>query len=487
MLTLHGLLENFVHHRIEVIRRRSEFDLKKAQEKVHILIGLLTALSKIDMIIAAIRASDSVDTARMSLVAGFGLDEPQANAILQMQLRRLAALEQQKINDEKKGLEAEILRLETILSDESNIRDEIRRETNEVAAKFGDARRTSIAIDTSDLSNEDLIEDKTVLISLTTANYIKRMDIDTYRRQRRGGHGVTGMTTKEDDGVDRVFAAEMKDYLLCFTNIGRVYWLKVYQIPESSRIAKGKPIVNLLNLKDEIVTKVIPIRVFREDRFMLFATRYGQVIKIPQTEFSNPRSVGTNAIRLRENDQLVDVIATDGTREIVLSTRFGYSLRFHEETVRTVMRNASGVRGMKLRGEDTIVALTLVEKDHLLTISDVGFGKRTEFDDFRGHGRGTMGVKNMQLDRNAVVIESRAVLDTDEIIVMTASGVVIRMPVSEIRIIGRGTKGVRTIRLDEKDRVVGVAIVQPEMEAVPESTNGSEPEKEIPGDEKPDL
>ena len=262
VLTLHGLLENFVHHRIEVIRRRSEFDLKKAQEKVHILIGLLTALSKIDMIIAAIRASDSVDTARMSLVAGFGLDEPQANAILQMQLRRLAALEQQKINDEKKGLEAEILRLETILSDESNIRDEIRRETNEVAAKFGDARRTSIAIDTSDLSNEDLIEDKTVLISLTTANYIKRMDIDTYRRQRRGGHGVTGMTTKEDDGVDRVFAAEMKDYLLCFTNIGRVYWLKVYQIPESSRIAKGKPIVNLLNLKDEIVTKVIPIRVF---------------------------------------------------------------------------------------------------------------------------------------------------------------------------------------------------------------------------------
>jgi len=481
VLTLHGLLENFVHHRIEVIRRRSEFDLKKAQEKVHILVGLLIALSKIDLIIAAIRASDSVDNARTALILQFGLDEPQANAILQMQLRRLAALEQQKINDEKKGLEAEIARLETILSNEANIKDEIRRETVEIAAKFGDARRTEIAIDTSDLSNEDLIEDKKVLISLTTANYIKRMDIDTYRKQRRGGHGVTGMTTKEDDGVDRVFAAEMKDYLLCFTNIGRVYWLKVYQIPESSRIAKGKPIVNLLNLKDEIVTKVIPIRVFREDRFMLFATRYGQVIKIPQTEFSNPRSVGTNAIRLKENDQLVDVIATDGTKEIVLSTRFGYSLRFHEETVRTVMRNASGVRGMKLRGEDTIVALTLVEKDHLLTISDVGFGKRTEFDDFRGHGRGTMGVRNMQLERNAIVIESRAVLDTDEIIVMTASGVVIRMPVSEIRVIGRGTKGVRTIRLDDKDRVVGVAIVQPEIEAVPDINNGSEPEYEDAG------
>jgi DNA gyrase subunit A len=475
-LTLHGLLDNFVHHRIEVIRLRSEFDLKKAREKVHILSGLLIALSKIDAIIAAIRASDTVENARLALIAGFGLDEPQANAILQMQLRRLAALEQQKITDEKKGLETEISRLETILSSEANIKDEIRRETTEVAQKFGDARRTEIALDTSNLSNEDLIEDKTVLVSITTANYIKRIDLDTYRKQRRGGHGIAGMATKDEDFVESVFVAGMKDYLLCFTNIGRVYWLKVYQIPESSRIAKGKPIVNLLNLKDEIVTTVIPVREFREDRYMLFATRSGQVIKIPQNEFSNPRSVGTNAIRLKENDRLVDVIVTDRTKEIVLSTRFGFSLRFHEESVRTVMRNASGVRGMKLRGEDTIVALTLVEKDHLLTISDVGFGKRTEFDDFRGHGRGTMGVKNMQLERDAVVIESRAVLDTDEIIVMTAEGVVIRMPVSEIRIIGRGTKGVRTIRLDDKDRVIGVAIVQPEIEAVQENNNDSKPE-----------
>ena len=475
-LTLHGLLDNFVHHRIEVIRLRSEFDLKKAREKVHILSGLLIALSKIDAIIAAIRASDTVENARLALIAGFGLDEPQANAILQMQLRRLAALEQQKITDEKKGLETEISRLETILSSEANIKDEIRRETTEVAQKFGDARRTEIALDTSNLSNEDLIEDKTVLVSITTANYIKRIDLDTYRKQRRGGHGIAGMATKDEDFVESVFVAGMKDYLLCFTNIGRVYWLKVYQIPESSRIAKGKPIVNLLNLKDEIVTTVIPVREFRDERYMLFATRSGQVIKIPQNEFSNPRSVGTNAIRLKENDRLVDVIVTDGTKEIVLSTRFGFSLRFHEESVRTVMRNASGVRGMKLRGEDTIVALTLVEKDHLLTISDVGFGKRTEFDDFRGHGRGTMGVKNMQLERDAVVIESRAVLDTDEIIVMTAEGVVIRMPVSEIRIIGRGTKGVRTIRLDDKDRVIGVAIVQPEIEAVQENNYDSKPE-----------
>jgi DNA gyrase subunit A len=463
VLSLPGLLENFVHHRIEIIRRRSEFDLKKAQEKVHILVGLLIALGKIDLIIRAIRASDTVDTARSALISQFGLDEPQSNAILQMQLRRLAALEQKKIEDEKKELEKEIARLEKILSSEASIKDEIRRETKDVAAKFGDKRRTRIELDATDLSTEDLIEDKNVLVSITTANYIKRIDLDTYRKQRRGGHGITGMTTKEEDLVDSVFVAGMKDYLLCFTNIGRVYWLKVYQIPESSRVAKGKPIVNLLNLKDEVITTVIPIREFRADRFLLFATKLGQAIKIPSDQFSNPRSTGTNAIKLKEKDQLVDVILTDGSKELILTTRFGQSLRFHEETVRTVGRNAQGVRGMKLRGDDTIVAVTLLEKDHLLTISDVGFGKRSEFDEFRGHGRGTMGVRNMLLERDAVVIESRAVSDSDEIIAMTASGVVIRTPVSEFRIIGRGTKGVRVMRLDEKDKVVGIAFVSAEM------------------------
>ena len=482
ILNLHGLLGHFVQHRIEVIRRRSEFDLKKAQEKVHILNGLLIALSKIDQIIKAIRASDTVDNARNALIAQFGLDEPQANAILQMQLRRLAALEQQKITDEKKGLESEITRLETILSNEANIKDEIRRETREIAVKFGDKRRTQIALDTSELSTEDLIEDKTVLVSITSANYIKRMDIDTYRKQRRGGHGITGMTTKEEDFVESVFVAEMKDYLLCFTNLGRVYWLKVYQIPESSRIAKGKPLVNLLNLKDEVVTTVLPIREFRQDQFLLFATKFGQAIKIRLDEFSNPRSTGTNAIRLKENDRLVDVILTNGNNELILTTRFGQSLRFHEKTVRTVGRNAQGVRGMKLRGEDTIVAVTLLAKDHLLTISDVGFGKRSEFDEFRGHGRGTLGVRNMQLERDAVVIESRAVSDTDEIIAMTAEGIVMRTPVSEIRIIGRGTKGVRTIRLDDNDRVVGVAIVQPEPDVVQESDESGQ-EKNDTADE----
>ena len=472
LVNLHGLLGHFVQHRIEVIRRRTEFDLKKAQEKVHILKGLLIALARIDEIIATIRGSDTVDNARSALITKFGLDEPQANAILQMQLRRLAALEQKKIEDEKNDLEAEIVRLETILSSEANIKDEIRRETREISAKFGNKRRTQIELDASDLSTEDLIEDKNVLVSITTANYIKRMDVDVYRKQRRGGHGVTGMTTKEDDVVDSVFVAGLKDYLLCFTNNGRIYWLKGYQIPESSRVAKGKPIVNLLNLKDEVVTTVLPVRDFSPDKFLLFATKLGQAIKIPLDQFSNPRSTGTNAIKLRENDRLVDVILTNGNNELVLTTRFGQSLRFHEESVRTVGRNAQGVRGMKLKGDDTIVAVTLLEKDHLLTVSDVGFGKRTEFEDFMGHGRGTMGVRNMLLERDAVVIESRAVSDTDEIFVMTASGVVIRMPVSEFRVIGRGTKGVRVMRLEENDRIIGIAFVPVEMQNGNDDGNG---------------
>jgi DNA gyrase subunit A len=480
ILNLLELLDHFVKHRIHIITLRSEFELKKALEKVHILNGLLIALSRIDQVIAAIRASETVDDARAALITRFGLDEPQANAILQMQLRRLAALEQQKITDEKIGLETEIRRLELILSSESNIRQEIKRETMEVAQKYGDDRRTQISLQFGDLSNEDLIEDKTVLVSITTANYIKRTDIDVYRKQRRGGHGITGMTTKEDDVVDSVFTASLKDYLLCFTDTGRVYWLKVYQIPETSRVAKGKPIVNLLNLKDEVVTAVIPIREFRDDQFLLFATKLGQIIKIPLNEFSFPRSVGTNAIKLRGPDQLVEVILTDGNKEIILTSRFGQSLRFHEETVRTVGRTAQGVRGMKLKGGDTVVAVTLVEKDHLLTISDVGFGKRTEFDEFRGHGRGTMGVRNIQLERDAVVIASCSVLDTDEIMVMTASGIVIRTHVNEVRVIGRGTKGVKIMRLEENDRVIGIAIVPKEVE---NGQNGAGTDQTTPEDE----
>ncbi len=464
VLPLKGIIEQFIRHRIEVIRLRSEFDKRKAEERVHILIGLLTALDRIDEVIAAIRASDTADNARTSLISRFGLDELQANAILQMQLRRLAALEQQKIVDEKIGLEKEIARLAEILSDEMNIRREIRKEVSEIGEKFGDARRTVITRDYTSIEKEDMIEDKTVLVSLTSMNYIKRMDLDTYRQQRRGGRGIMGMTTKDEDYVESVFVADTHDYLLCFTSGGRVYWLKVYDIPEGTRTSRGKAIVNLLNLNNERVTTVIPVREFRPDLFMFFATQKGMVLKVPLVELSRPRSTGINVINLKEGDELVDVKVTDGTREVVLTTRKGQSLRFHEEAVSPRHRNAMGVIGIRMRGKDELKAISLVDKDYLLTVTEAGYGKRTDFDEFRGHGRGTMGVRNILTDHNGGVVAAKAVSDEEEIILMSASGIVIRTKVSEISIQKRSTRGVRIMKMDYGDRVVGVAVLNPEME-----------------------
>ncbi|MCK9308325.1 MAG: DNA gyrase subunit A, partial [Methanoculleus sp.] len=310
------------------------------------------------------------------------------------------------------------------------------------------------------------IEDKPMLVSLTSSNYIKRIDLDTYRNQRRGGRGVIGMATKDDDGVENVFVANMHDNLLCFTDRGRVYWLKVYDLPEGQRTGKGKAVVNLLNLEgEERVTAVIPVREFSSDHYLFFATRAGTVAKMALDEFSRPRQTGINAINLRDGDELVDVKATDGDQELILTTRFGQSLRFHEEAVRPVHRNAMGVRGIRLRNGDALQAISVVEEDHLLTITEQGFGKRTEFDEFRGHGRGTMGVRNIVVDaRGGSVIGSMAVSDDDEIIVMSASGIVIRTKVSEISIQKRGTRGVRIMRLDDGDRVIGFTILDSEEE-----------------------
>ncbi len=463
-LNLKEIIGEFIQHRVEVVRRRTEFDLAKAQERMHILRGLLVALDNIDAVVATIRASRTTEEAQKALVAQFALDEVQADAILKMQLRRLAALEQQKILDERDVLAAEIERLTTILSTEANILAEIRKELRDIAARYGDARRTRIVEAAETLEKEDLIEDKPMLVSLTASNYIKRIDLDAYRNQRRGGRGVIGMATKEDDGVERVFAASMHDHLLCFTDRGRVYWLKVYDLPEGQRTGRGKALVNLLPLTgDERVTAVIPVREFQPDRYLFFATRGGTVAKVALDEFSRPRQTGINAIKLRDGDALVDVNMTDGNQELILTTRLGQSLRFHEDSVRPVHRNAMGVRGIRLRNGDALQSVTVVEGDHLLTITEQGFGKRTEFDEFRGHGRGTLGVRNIVVDaRGGGVVGSMAVYENDEIIVMSASGIVIRTKVSEISIQKRGTRGVRIMRLDDGDRVVGFTILNSE-------------------------
>jgi DNA gyrase subunit A len=483
VLPLKSLMEEFVRHRVEVIRRRSEFDKRKAEERVHILLGLLHALDHIDEVIAAIRASDTADTARTALMTKFGLDEPQANAILQMQLRRLAALEHQKIVDEKEGLLAEIARLAEILATELNIRREIRKELEFIGEKYGNARRTEISHELTAIEKEDMIERKNVLVSLTSMNYIKRMDLDTYRQQRRGGKGIIGMSTKEEDFVESAFVANTHDYLLCFTSNGRAYWLKVYDIPESSRTGRGKAIVNLLNLNNERVTTVIPVKAFKADRFLLFATRRGMVIKVPLVEFSRPRSTGINAITLKENDELVDVKITDGSREILLTTRKGQSLRFHEESISQRHRNAMGVIGIRMKQSDELRALTMVEEGRmLLTVTESGYGKRTDFDEFRGHGRGTMGVRNILTEHRGGVVAAKAVGDSDEIIMMSASGIVIRTTVSEISIQKRSTRGVRIMKMDEGDRVVGVAVLQEELEGELEAEIPDDVTEEIPGE-----
>ncbi|HUU75900.1 MAG TPA: DNA gyrase subunit A [Methanoregulaceae archaeon] len=463
-LSLPAIIEQFVLHRVNVIRRRSEFEKKKAENRVHILRGLLLALDQIDAIIAAIRASDTAETAKNTLISRFGLDEPQATAILQMQLRRLAALEQKKIQDEKEVLEREIARLAEILSDENNIRLEIRKEIEEVISRYGDARRTSISLDVTSIENEDMIENKKVLVSLTSMNYIKRMDLDTYRQQRRGGRGIIGMSTKDEDYVETVFVANTHDYLLCFTNTGRVYWLKVYNLPEGSRTSRGKAIVNLLNLSKEKVTTVIPVSEFSADRYLFFATRRGMVLKVPVVELSHPRSTGINVINLKENDELVDVKITDNTREVILTTRKGQSLRFHEMAVSQRHRNAMGVIGIRMKAKDELRAISLVEKDHLLAVTEAGYGKRTDFDEFRGHGRGTMGVRNILTEHHGGVVAAKSVSVDDEVILMSASGIVIRTKVSEISIQKRSTRGVRIMKMEEGDRVVGVAVLVPEIE-----------------------
>ncbi|MCZ0860664.1 DNA gyrase subunit A [Methanocorpusculum sp. MG] len=476
ILPLSEILRHFIAHRMSVVRRRSLFDLRKAEERKHILDGLLKALDMIDEVIATIRGSPEVAAAQVALVSKFGFSEPQADAILKMQLRRLAALEQQKIIDEKNELQVIIDKLNWILASDANILSVVKDETAEIRAKYADERRTKIDYSANtDMDVLDFIEDKQVLVMLTSQNYIKRMPLDSCRQQRRGGRGVTGMTTKDEDSVDKVFLASTHDYLLCFTNRGRAYWLRVHEIPEGSRQSKGKAIVNLLNLTDEDVTAVIPLRNFESDKYLFFATKMGKVGKMSEELFSRPRSGGLIAMTILEGDELVDVMVTDGSCDVVLTTWLGQSLRFSEGEVRPTGRGVQGVKGITLRRGDAVRALTLVEKDHLLTITEGGYGKRTAFDEFRGKGRGTMGVRNIvtNLERGGVV-SSLAIGDDEEIVITTAGGVVMRTQAGDISIQKRSTQGVRIIRVDEGDKVTSIAVV-PADEGEEESSESPVP------------
>jgi len=460
VMTLREMLQYFIDHRHVVVVKRSEFDLRKAKEREHILEGLKIAVDNIDEVIRIIRGSPDSPTASSRLQENFGLSDRQAEAILNMRLARLTGLEMEKLEAELAEVRARIAELEELLGSREMRMQVIKDELDEMARKYGDKRRTRIVGEHSDLSMEDLIADEDMVLTVSHQGYIKRIPVDTYRAQRRGGRGISGMGTKEEDWVEHLFVASTHDYIMVFTRDGQCYWLKVWEVPQGSRLSRGKPIVNLLNIEsDSKIASVVPVREFSDDRFLLFATRNGVVKKSPLSAYGNVRSVGLNAINVRDGDELIHVQITGGDQEVVLATREGMAIRFNEDDVRTTGRVSEGVRGIRLRKDDQVVGMVIVREDStLLVVTETGMGKRSLIEDYRLQGRGGGGVINMKLsDRTGKVVAIRSVLETDELMLITRSGVVNRQKVADMRVIGRATQGVRLVNLDEGDAIMDVA------------------------------
>ncbi len=455
ILTLRETIQHYIDHRKDIVTRRSKFELERAEKRAHILEGLKIALDNIDRVISLIRSSRTPEEARNSLITSIGITEEQAKAILEMRLARLTGLERGKIEEEHRELLQKIKRLKEILADEKQVLEIIKTELRELAEKYGDRRRSEIVEDVGELGVEDLIPEEEVVIAITHTGYIKSQSIDTYRRQRRGGRGIIGMETKEEDFVQDLFIASTHDYILAFTDQGRVYWLKVYEIPRAGRHSRGKAIVNLLELGEgENITAMIPVRKFDEG-YLFMATRLGTVKKTPLTAFSNPRRTGIIALSLEEDDKLVSVKLTDGTKDVVLVTRQGKAIRFHETDVRDMGRTARGVRGITLSPGDEVVGMDIAEDGaSLLTLTREGYGKRTPYTEYRAMHRGGKGVIT---NSKGSVTDMMTVRDSDEIIVTTSQGIIIRVPVKDIRETGRNTQGVRLIKLQPGDQVRAVA------------------------------
>ncbi|MEM2933858.1 MAG: DNA gyrase subunit A [Methanocellales archaeon] len=467
ILTLKELLQHFIYHRREVVKRRTQFELENAEKRAHVLEGLSIALKNIDLAVKIIRGAATGEEARATLIKELALSEEQAKAVLEMKLQRLVALEQQKIDSEREELMRKISWLKEVLASEDKLLEIIKNELIELRDKYGDTRRTEILEKIEEISMEDLIPREQVIITKTHDNYIKRMPIDIYRMQRRGGRGVIGMQTKAEDLVEDLFIASTHDYILFFTNKGRAYWLKVYEIPSGDRYSRGKAIVNLINIqKDERITASIPIKSFSEACYLVMATKRGIVKKIPCRAFAKPRRTGIIAIGLKEGDELVEVKLTSGTEEIILSTKNGKAIRFRETDVRSMGRNAIGVRGIRLRGDDEVVSMEIVrEKSTLLTITENGYGKRTSLEEYRCAHRGGQGVITIiTSSRNGKVVAVKEVADGEELMLITSLGVIIRISANSIPVQGRNTQGVKIMNVAEGDRVVGVAKIAREEE-----------------------
>jgi DNA gyrase subunit A len=460
LLSLKDALLEFLTHRRQVVVRRTIYDLRKAEERLHILAGLKIAIENLDRAIAIIRGATDPATAREGLMTTFGLSHPQAQAILEMRLQRLTGLERDKIVAEYAETEKLILRYREILANEREVSTIIADELRAMRDKYGDERRTLIVDEAAAISVEDLIVEEDMVVTISHEGYIKRNAVGLYRAQRRGGRGKIGATTRDEDFVEHLFVASTHSYILIFTTTGKVYWLKVHEIPQAGRAARGRSITNLLSLRpEEKLSAFLPVREFQEGRYLVFATRRGLVKKTDLMAYASPRPSGIIAIALEENDEVIGVRLTDGARQVILSTRDGQAIRFNEDEARPMGRDTYGVWGMKLDEDDEVVALDLVEQGAtMLAVAQNGFGKRTEMDEYRLTRRGGKGIITMKTtEKTGRVIGVRMVTDEDQIMLVTSGGKVIRLRVNEIRVIGRNTQGVRLIELDEGERVASVA------------------------------
>lgn len=468
-LNLKELIHYFIEHRHEVILRRTEYELREAKARQHILEGLLIALDHLDQVIALIRSSNDVETARIGLMTNFELSEIQAKAILDMRLQRLTALERDKIIDEYKRITDLIIHLESIIADKGLRVQIIKDELQEILEKYGDARRTKIEMNSEEFMDEDLIPQEDVVITISHQGYVKRNSLDEYRTQNRGGVGSRGIS-KGDDFTTHIFVASTHDYLLIFTHSGQVYWIKGYQIPEAGKTAKGRAIQNIIQMdKDDQVQAVINVSNLQDEdylnnHYIIMVTQQGVIKKTSLEAFSRPRQNGIRAISFNEGDRLLDVRLTNGEHDIILAIRSGRAIRFHESQVRAMGRTATGVRGITLDNEeDLVIGMVCINRDkpNLLVVSENGYGKRSDIDDYRITKRGGKGVITMNItEKTGRLVAIKEVTDTDDLILVNRSGMVIRMSVQNMRVMGRATQGVRLIRLQEEDRVASVAKVE---------------------------
>ena len=469
LLTLKDALKAFLEHRTEVVTRRTAYDLRKAEERLHILEGLKIALDRLDEVITLIRQSKDPKEAKEGLRNGFGLSEIQAQAILEMRLQRLTGLEREKVIKEHEETTQLIVRLQGILADEKEVYRIVVEELQEVKEKYGDTRRTQIVDRSEDISVEDLIVEEEMVVTISHEGYIKRNPATLYRAQRRGGKGKVGATTREEDFLEHLFVASTHSYILFFTTIGKVYWIKVHELPQAGRTARGRAIVNVLQLGEgEKISAFLPVREFQPGRFVVFATKGGAVKKTDLMAYANPRSSGIRAISLEDGDEVMGVRLTDGQQEILLSTLNGQSIRFKEEQVRATGRGTYGVAGIHLDERDRVVGMEiLIPGASILTVAEKGFGKRTDIDEYRLQSRGGKGIITMKTsDRTGQVIGVCQVTDDDQLMMVTEKGKIIRLRMKDIKIIGRNTQGVRLIHIEGGERVVSVALLAEKEEEV---------------------